>query len=335
MQQYDVKLVGRNTGVSLLKLFMSFVVILTHFGTDKATVFRYFGESAVPCFMLVSFYLTSGLFSDPTPERLRQRLLRLAYPLLLWSIAYFLLMLMLGRPDVSFSQLMYSTLFGSSRSLNPTMWFLGAQLYITVFIFILSYVLPDRRESGIAICIVILFCFVFQYTGANGALYSSSNYEVAYLFGRLAETLPFALTGLLLRRYFSLLNRRRFIVLNILLIVLILLSSALPFPQGFGYGGIVTFLWSALISVDMIRLPQIKSDKLAYWLNYFAQYTLGIYCIHYAVGQLLEGIGRYLGISLGQGLLVFDILIWTCSLAASMLIAALGKKLKPLRYMVI
>lgn len=328
------KITSLNTGISILRLFMSFVVILTHFGTEKATFFKYFGESAVPCFMFISFFLISGALEKPNAEQLRRRFMRLLSPLVFWTLVYYTLMSLRHGELLDFRQVIYSFLFGSARLLNPPLWFLSAQLYITVFMFVVCFVLRDERRLAAFMLGAILAAYALEYSGANYYLFGTAAYEVSFTLGRIAEVLPFAITGFLFGKYRDSFSARQLLLLCAGLAAAAIGCSFMPVPPGFGYQGLVLLPWSLLICLVFISLPQLGSSTAAHRLNSLAQYTLGIYCIHYAAGQLLEGISSRFGVSLFQGSLLFDLMIWILSLAAAMTMGFLAKKIKFLKYTV-
>ena len=330
----DNSLIEKNTGISLIRLLMSFVVVLTHFGTAEPTVFTPFGEAAVPSFIFVSFFLLSDSLDVLEPGRLRKRFRRLLYPLLFWSLAYYILFSAAGGTLIDYRQLIFSMLLGSSRVLNPTLWYLGAVVYITGFVVLCCLIFPEGRGRTLFFVLLLLFCFVFQYSGMNYYLFSSQVYETSFLFGRLLEALPHALAGLLFGKYGKGLRLPRLLALMAALGLGAFLLRFLPAAEGFGYQGMPLFCWASFICVALISLPHIKSRALAGAVNYLAQYTLGVFCIHYAVGIVLQSLSLRTGFSFWQGSLIFDLIIWGLSLAASILMGLLSKKLRFLRYAV-
>lgn len=95
MKKKELKLISYNTGISMLRLFMSFIVVKDHFAVNGDTVLQvmanWFGALAVPCFMFVSFYLVSEKLDELNPEFLKRRFLRLELPIILWAGIYYLI----------------------------------------------------------------------------------------------------------------------------------------------------------------------------------------------------------------------------------------------------
>ena len=124
----------RNIGLDILKVWMSFEVVLCHFGHGSGAwiyshFFAYFKRMAVPVFMIVSFYLSARFISDKEwhLEKLAKRLYRIYWPLVAWGIicwiVYNILALLCNADDFkySFSDLVWQVLTG--HCYNPPMWF--------------------------------------------------------------------------------------------------------------------------------------------------------------------------------------------------------------------
>ena len=79
---------NKNTNFSLLKIFMSFEVVICHFCVSEmyiAKPFKMIGSWAVPTFMLLSFILTEKHFSNIKKGDLCKRIKRLVYPQIIWG----------------------------------------------------------------------------------------------------------------------------------------------------------------------------------------------------------------------------------------------------------
>lgn len=78
-----------NEGIALMRVFLTFAVILNHFWKVKDPGFLrplyLFRSCAVPVFMMLSFYLTERSISFPAKEKINKRISRLAWPFFAWG----------------------------------------------------------------------------------------------------------------------------------------------------------------------------------------------------------------------------------------------------------
>ena len=74
-----------NIGLNLLRIWLSFEVVVDHFGKNYGVFpdcpitrfIRYAGGVAVPCFFVMTFFLTAGRFASRDGGWLRKRFSRL------------------------------------------------------------------------------------------------------------------------------------------------------------------------------------------------------------------------------------------------------------------
>ena len=83
------KKIEYNEGIALMRVFLTFAVILNHFWKVKDPGFLQplylFRSCAVPVFMMLSFYLTERSISFPAKEKIKKRISRLAWPFCAWG----------------------------------------------------------------------------------------------------------------------------------------------------------------------------------------------------------------------------------------------------------
>ena len=329
------KMTARNTGISLLRYLFSFVAVVVHVEPDLSNDVQYFfydmGPYIVPVFLFVSFYLIGGMMNGPKPQALRTRFLRILYPLVFWTLVYYVVLSLVRQSWIDYRQLFYSLLLGSARQLNPPMWFLAMQLYITGLVFVLCFLFPDSGKRDMLFLGLIAFCLAMQYSGANLYLLGDCAYESYYFFGKFFEVLPFALSALLFKKYESLLAGGKRLLLMAGLLLGAALGALLPEAPGLGCQGVPLLFITLLLCVTMISLPHVKSRRAAYWINELSQYTLGIYCMHVLMGQLLDGIVHHSALTLWKGTLIYDLIVWLLCLGASVLAGRMAKRIPRLK----
>lgn len=303
-----------NVGFSLVKILMSFVVIVDHFGNDEVvfTIRETLGGLAVPCFMFMSFYLIAPKLDSLSLEFVLKRLKRLYFPVVIWSFfsyVFYSILFQFGIGEVNFSdwrKLFYSLLFGSAKGLVPQFWFNITQIIIFIIVAIVfSSVNINKNEH---ICISFLFiiiAFLFQYSNINGDLFSSSPYEVRYTLGRIAEMMPFAFTAILIYKKE---NTKLFLIGTIGSFWVLVAFRFFLFRGeyiGFGYSGIATYALSIFICTLIVSLNFCPNNKIANIINHWASLSAGVYYMHYTVGVCIEGLLNEM-----NSTFICDILIW-------------------------
>lgn len=80
----EAELKEYNTGISILKLALSFGVVLCHFYYAEG-ILGFLMIIAVPSFMFISFYLTYQLLGQKDSRKFLKRVERLLIPHLFWG----------------------------------------------------------------------------------------------------------------------------------------------------------------------------------------------------------------------------------------------------------
>lgn len=289
-----------NYGISLLRIFLCFGVILCHFWDEEncskfLIPFLLTRSLSVPSFMLISFYFTSSLFSSKSNNNITQRIVRLYFPLIAWAFIYYIVF---SLADCIFqidyvngiSDLFYQILFG--HTLNVSMWYQCVCIYLTLIFYFICHFFPSKIKT----VIIILISFVsiyFQYSGINYSVFSKLPDFCSNTLGRFCEMFPYASLGLLLskvdiQKLYGLFSIKKKFWISLSFLVLFNISLFFPiFPEteGFVYSGfnkifqtLFLFLFAFFLPLDCI------SEKKKSFFNSISQFTAGIYCSHKMTG---------------------------------------------------
>ena len=153
-----------------------------------------------------------------------------------------------------------------------------------------------EADNKWAICgMIALGAVSLQYSGLNWRLFKDLCYELKYPLGRLIEMLPLAACGLAIG-HFKVFEKIRgkvsrvyLITGLIFLLMLITTYSIFIRPDGFGYSGIKQLVVAVCLVYLFWLLPfDWCSDKMKVAISQITNYTLGIYCLHLAVGNILR-----------------------------------------------
>ncbi len=291
-----------NYGLSLLKMLMAFEVLLSHFADWKqydprlVWPFRELNSLAVPVFLIISFYLTAPSFEKRNREKTIDRFRRLLIPQIFWAVVYYVIyacidLILHKGLHSGISDLFLQLLTGHSRYLNPSMWY-QFDLIIVTFLFSLAFHYLDDRKIASTFIILLILSYFLQFSGINHSLFHEMEFEFKYPFGRIVESIPYAIIGYFLR-YFDLFNKLRKYryLIMILSVVLFLGGFIIPWPMldDFGYGGLAKPYLSLCIIAFAFLVPfEYAGPSIKKAILKISDYTLGIYCIHRLINTLLQ-----------------------------------------------
>lgn len=290
-----------NYGFSLLKMLLAFEVLLGHFADwseyDPRIVwpFRELVSLAVPCFVMISFYFLTNSFLSRDEKKFKVRMERLLVPQIGWAIIYYVIYLLLDTflhtgLHSGFQDLIWQILTGHSRYLNATMWYQTNIIFISI-LFYLIFKKADNKKAVMSLIGLMVFCYILQISGINRALFGELEFELKYPLGRIAEMIPFAVYGFLIRYYdlYEKLKRYRYLIMP-LCVVLFLLGFYIPWPEfkDFGFSGFAKPYLALCVMTFAYMCPfellPLACKKIILTIS---DYSLGIYCIHRLVNTLL------------------------------------------------
>ena len=296
---------NRIIGVELLRFYMCFMVVFSHFG-GKASLpggflFYLFIGFHVPVFMLLSFFFCSKYFLEPTKQSVVSRLLRLIIPFFFWGILGFLLALPFY--DLSIKVLGMQVLLGFP--IHSPMWYLAVTIWISLLYWLIR-ILTNKKWFIIIISALAVFAIVAQYTGLNYLMFKDVAYEMRIPFGRILEMIPYASIGILLSllipTFREQTNKLKTIIFCVSLVLLALLVVGEYFlfkdtTAGFDYPGAYKIVMAFLLVISALTNPLniIENERFRLIIKWVTSFTLGIYCLHYILGWYIE----YLFVSWG------------------------------------
>lgn len=296
-----------NYGIGLAKIFLTFVIVLCHFwnsgeASELSGLLYCFARAksiAVLVFFMISFYFFENSI-NANSKYIKKRLLRLYIPLLCWGLIYYIAFLIISTKlpsillgEINFQSLLWQITLGSSLSLCPPLWYLGDLIIITLFSTLLYRCLGKNKAFGILIAISIL-CIFIEYQGLNYHFFKDRAYQFKYSLGRIIEVFPCTCIGIGVSRidFKKLQSAYRLIACAILIILVILLDRFnlnLPLKDSLGYAGAGLLLFAACFFAIMVILPLNQLPQLIRSiLKNLADYSLGIYCIHWLIGTLFS-----------------------------------------------
>lgn len=316
-----------NYGIAILRIFFCFMVVCFHFhGIMEASDSYYFlRELAVPMFIMIAFFFGERTIVSKDKERYKKRLIRILVPYFGWAIILFIfnrIVVHFIQFDVaSLKDLMLQLLFGSNMKIDAPLWFMWV-LFVLTAIFMLMYSFLPDKVFVLIISLMALGSYLLQYTLVNVLIWTNFREEVPWSIGRLIEVFPCACVGFLLAHYkvVEKAAEHKKIVIPILAIVAVLVDvfvSYIPSPGfSFCYGGIKYIIEAVTLLILFYIIPFDRlSDIVKKPIRFVGKYTMGIYCAHWVVGQLMNIVWlRYFGVekTLVECLAIFVVCLIGC-----------------------
>jgi len=291
-----------NYGFAILRTIMCFEVILNHYWKEKSNppdlfifkIFSIFTGFAVCYFFFLSFFLSLDVLVSKNSLKIKKRIWRIGYPQIAWALIYWgIYKIIQIKIDlgVDFSDLFWQLFTAHSQNLNGPMWYQVILLLITS-IYIGIFYFAERK--GLFIIWILLFLSLFlQYSGINYKLFQSTRYEIKWTFGRFIEMIPYATLGVTCAYYkiFDKLkqNRLNACILFSLFCCFFIKYWIIKPANGYGYEFdnrivLVFFVTGLAYFLPFEYLPEVFLRIL----RTLTKYTLGIYCMHMAIGKLLN-----------------------------------------------
>lgn len=335
------KIQNYNLGLGLLRLWMSFEVVLDHYWSGMINnkngilnVFSKFGTLAVPIFVIISFALTETKISKIDKNGFVKRILRLLIPYVLWGIIYWVIYTFLNivtEKDYTngISDLIWQLSFGSSENLNPPLWYMFDLIVLTILFSILFKIVKNTKYSNYIVYGIIIISIILQYSEINYKLFCNMRYEMKWPLGRIIEMIPYAGIGIIISRK-NILNKLKNDCIKVILIVSPLILILLKFEiftnfNGFGYHGIYRIILASLVIIIFYVIPFEKMYKsICNSIVSISRYAMEVFCMHYIVGKILNYI--YLKVQLDINTFSECIIIYIICLIISLLISKIPIK---------
>lgn len=328
---------GKNIGICLLRILGSFVVVSCHYG-KVPEVFAPYRSLAVPCFMMLSFYFFGKAIAGNKIDQswTIRRIGRLICPYFIWPCLYFVIYsvcnFIFASIPVTWTDLLWQLSLGHSGNLCTPLWFHFSLMILTLVFAFICKINEKHRSNIVNFCVVLgILSLYLQYSEINYTTFVLRRFEVSYPLGRTIEMIPYAVVGIILGYYgfFEKITKG-----NRMFTILICVSAFYSMdhlnmmitPNGFGYQGLNLLLSAVCIIAVFVALPLEALGKyFSYYIDRISTYSLGIYCIHILVGNLLNQFLNGLGVNTYT---FSDILwIWLISLLICVFIGKIPNKI--------
>ena len=283
-----------NVFFALLRIYISFLVVNAHCFIPPKSLYKNIfklkllkSSIHVPIFYIMSFYFCSKFFATKNIAKIKLRFERITIPYFIWPIAFFLInnYLLNYISKISLYDLFLQLLYG--HRYNTVFWF-QYDLILVTFIFSISSLLFYKFSIFFLINLEII-SFYFQYSKNNYILFSNLPYYKRYTLGRLAEIIPYCVSGYIFGylkvSIFS--KKLRFFYLYFIFILLLFFikCNVFAYVQGFNYQGFKLYAISLSIFIIFLLFPSeiITNNTFIKFMKFLSNYTSGVYYLHICV----------------------------------------------------
>ena len=283
-----------NIGLSTLRIYLSFLVLTSHFFSPKPEIRKYNiikiinNKNHVPNFYIMSFYFCYNLFKLKNIRKIKIRFQRLlipyfVWPIIIWSLHNLLSFLSIRINRISFTDLILQFLTG--YIFVRVLWFQYNLIFITLMIIIIHFLFNEKLIFYILFYLKI-FGLYFTYLNFNFIFFSQYKKCIKYTFGRFFEIIVYCITGYLLAslKLPHILSKNRIISINFIFSILFLIIKCNIFLgiKGFHYQGLKLYTSSISIFFLFYLIPNeiIRNKYIIKFIENISIHTAGIYFIH-------------------------------------------------------
>ena len=278
-------------GIQILRIILSFNIVVNHCLNKKHQnkviyILCIKGISFyVPIFFLISFYFSFKLFKSRDVTKLKERLLRISIPYLVWPIImwykYSFFNISSSIEDSNkYRFLFYQLIIG--KPYHPVFWFQFCLLFWSIAFIILIFSFKSTYNS-IFLFIIIIILFLNQF-GYTNKFFQNYNSIISRSVKELFITILYIETGY----FFGLLNILdkslcfKLTIISISSIGAFLIKSSINTKKLYTFFiefiSIIVFIFFSFSFFDFI-----KNKNFASLIQQLASYTGGIYYLHWEI----------------------------------------------------
>ena len=311
-----------NYGLEILRMIMSFWVVMNHcYKTNNETLNNIiFGHRFhVPTFIIISFFFFYNNLSLKNINKIKSRLEKLflpylIYPTFIWLINYLLYFKSdKFRLNIYYKKLVIQFLIG--RGVHGVLWFHFNLILITIFFYLLSYIV--NQHYLLILQILAIISYIMQYSNFNYNFFNIYPDNIKFSVGYLAEIFPLAVTGLTFASLNLITTMRKFrlktMFFSIILLFLLFKYNIFTLIKGFGKQGFMLNIGALQFFIFFYLLPieNIKNSFILFFIKFITNFTAGIYFWHILIYKILK---NYINLILKETLLGCIIIYIICYL---------------------
>jgi len=283
----------KNYGISLLRIILSFMVVIDHFyDNKKAKKYVNILYYHIPTFFVISFYYTNKTLVSFDRNKIKFRFKRLVFPYFCWTFIsfclnniYFYLCKRICPHKV------YDLLNGLLNGMVfiVSLWFQNILIFTTLLLTIFIWLF--KNDYLLIFQIFMILSYIIQYSGENYKFFKNHfNNFYAANYGRFIDTFPNSLTGFFIASM-KINNKIKYCKLRTIFICIFFLLIVTNYNfdsslKSFRYGGLRLNIASCCIFfVFFFSFEKVKNLLIIKIIDILSIYSAGIYFIHIIIGK--------------------------------------------------
>ena len=307
-----------NIGIEILRVIMLFWVILYHcFRTNNTNLYNIIilKRFHVPTFMFISFYYFYQLLNLKNINKIKDRLIRLLIPYILWpliiwcfnNILYIFFHFNRYNRKLNLIDFIYQIVYGIN--IYGIIWFNGNLILFTIFFTIISLLF---KNFIYILQITSILIYMFNYSGYIPKLICHKYFWI--FLGRILGMFPIAVTSISVSSMNLFIklkkNRNRNIFICFLNIFFLIRYDIFIIKKGYVYRSILFNLAAInlFFGFALINFEKIDKTIIIIFIKIITRYTGGIYYIHWIVMRNLKNKIGHIKNKTIQGCLIIYVL---------------------------
>jgi len=310
----NIKKVERNLGIELLRMFLSYWIIVIHclsLSDLRRKIERH--NYHVPCFSFISFYFLYKILIMRNINVIKNRFERLLIPYFVWpsiiwiynNISFIIFGTNRFERYLTFYDLKIQILVG--RGFHGPMWFLFSLIIFTLFFVIVSFIFIE--QFLFVLLLMAIISYSIQYSEYGFEFFNGFNECIRGSLGHCLATFPIAIIAILFSS-FNLVqcikkHYKKSIFLSFVMIYFIYKNDI--FVNLHWYYGFKKAFMAILIFIFFASLPirEIDSKILNFIIKTITSYTQGIYCTHLIIMYYLVNLSSINEINFKECLVIY------------------------------
>ena len=301
MSEFNIKKKDYDINLSLLRIYLSFLVVNSHCLKGKNIENKFIlnlllNNIHAPMFFIISFYFCHNLFVSKNITKIKQRFERILLPYFIWPIIIWILNNLINffykkQLILSFNDLIMQLVAG--HCFMTVLWFQYNLIFTTLLMVII--ILLFKNYSILILINLLNIAYFLQFSNINFILFSKYSYYIKYTFGRFIEILPYCITGYIMSSI-KLIDILKKNILKSIYIIFSILYFTIKFNlfvkiNGFRYQGISLYIISvSLFNIISIISRNNKSNNIIFikMIKILSKHTSGIYYLHVPIKNYLQ-----------------------------------------------
>ena len=278
-------------GIQLLRMIFAFNIVVDHCISNKnQNIFIYFIcivgiQYYVPTFFFISFYFSYRTYSSKNITKLKERLLRISIPYIIWPCIIWIKYNYINRNNEfgesnKYKFLFYQLIIG--KPFHPIFWFQFCLLFWSIALIIIIFTF--KKTYNYIMIFLFLIILYFNYFGHTKKFFNNYKKIILWSVKELFNTILYMLSGFyfgskfILERSSS--NKLKIIFLSF--IGLYILKNQLIIKRlNFFINQLVIIILFLLCSI--IPFDLIKNKNIIFIIKKATSFTGGIYYLHWEI----------------------------------------------------